>query len=130
MCLDYYLDRAVLLDVVLHLDDPHVGEPVSLESEVLDDPPVVVLVGVDRHELDLLVEVLGSGQAPGHLHRALEVVGALVEEEQQVGLDESLEDLLGVLVVELHHQGDGVPLDELQHRGLVAAAAGMVTIKF
>ena len=32
-----------------------------------------------------------------------------------MGLDEALEDLLRGLVVELHHQGDGVALDELLH---------------
>ena len=100
--------RLVLDDVrLLHLDDPHGRHGLLLQPQELDHAPVVVLVDVDDHELELVAVILG--EAADRLVVGLVLVGLFAHEEEDVRLDEALEDLLRRLVVELHDERDGVP---------------------
>ncbi len=60
---------------------------------------------------NLALELRGCG--PVFFYSALEAIGFLADEEQQVVLDFPAEDLLGGLLGELNHQGKLVGGDEL-----------------
>lgn len=107
------LGRLVLGHVLLELDDPNVGDVGLLHAEELEDPLVLLLVGVDVDEEDLVAD--GLGDLAAGLDECLGVAVALADEDEDVGLDLAAEDLLGRVLVELDDEREGVGLDELGH---------------
>lgn len=109
----YFLGWWTVLDnIFLHLNDPHGWHGLALQAQELDNSAVVILVDVDNDKHDLVSELLGN--LVNGLKLLLVVIGCLADENQEVSLDETLEDLLSRLVVELNDDRQGVTLYEFQ----------------
>ena len=102
----------LVLGHVLAERDVTVGRALlSLHAEELEDTCVVLLIDVDVDEQSLALELRGGSLVVGE--HAVEVLGLLGQEEEQVVLDLSTEDLLGRLLGELDNDGQLVAADEL-----------------
>lgn len=73
----------------------------------------MLLAYVHQGSTYLVSEATGDSLGVGEV--LVELLVSLAQEEQQVTLDVSAEDLLGRLVVELNHQWQGLCLHELLH---------------
>lgn len=78
---------------------------------------------------NLLSEVAGDSLGVGEV--LVELLVSLAQEQQQVTLDVSAEDLLRSLVVELDHQRQGLGLNELPHSvdSSFAIVHGLLVVK-
>jgi len=112
---------AELGHVLAQLDRPESGQLGLGDPKELEDPLVVVLVGVDGDEQHLALVLLGD--LLQHVHVLALGVGLNSEEGEQVRLDLAGEDLLRGVLVEVDHQRQGLARHEGGH-GLFRDALG------
>lgn len=101
----------VLGHVLFQLDQTDGGHLLLVHAEELEDAGMVLLVGRDGHEQDVVAVLLGD--LLQGIDVLLDVAALPGHEEQQMRLDRATEDLGSRFVVEVNDQGQRLHLGEL-----------------
>merc|ERR1711928_30150 len=105
----------VLGHIVFQMDQTHGWKLILLHAEEFQDTLVVIFIGVNSYEQNLSFEFFGNGLSFGVDFATISV--AFTDEDKQMVLDITTEDLLSALVVELDHKRQRFCLDERHHSG-------------